>query len=226
MALPLSRAAVARIAPFTAFMLLQAARGLLPAEGAAGITPQGLDAAAVLIVAALLAWFWREYGELVQQTLPSTNEALVAVGLGVLVFVLWIQLDAPVFRIGASGAGFVPTDSAGQPNWPLIAMHWIGSALLVPVVDELFWRSFLMRWMQSPRFESVVPQQVGVKAIVLTTFVFVLAHTWWLAAAIAGLVYAMLYGRTGKLWVPITAHAVTNGLLGAWALHTRQWALW
>jgi hypothetical protein len=226
MALPLSRAALARIAPFTAFMLLLAARGLLPAESAAGITPQGLDAAAVIIVAASLAWFWREYGELVPQTLPSANEALTAAGVGVLVFVLWIQLDAPVFRIGASAGGFVPTDSAGQPNWPLIAVRWVGSTLLVPVVDELFWRSFLMRWMQSPRFESVVPQQVGVKAIVLTTFVFVLAHTWWLAAAFAGLAYAALYVRTGKLWVPIIAHAVTNGLLGAWAVHTGQWTLW
>ena len=55
---------------------------------------------------------------------------------------------------------------------------------------------------------------------------FVLAHTLWLAAIVAGLAYALLYVRTGKLWVPVIAHAVTNGALGIWVLATRQWAFW
>ena len=93
-------------------------------------------------------------------------------------------------------------------------------------MEELFWRSFLMRWVQSPQFESVPPQSVGLKAIVLSTFVFMLAHTLWLAAVVAGLAYAWLYVRTGKLWVPIIAHAVTNGVLGVWVVMTGKWAFW
>jgi uncharacterized protein len=96
----------------------------------------------------------------------------------------------------------------------------------VPVIDELFWRSFLMRWLQGAPFESVVPQQVGPKAVLLSTFVFMLAHPLWLAAIIAGLAFAWLYVRTGKLWVPVIAHAVMNALLGIWVLRTQQWALW
>ena len=142
------------------------------------------------------------------------------------VFGLWIHLDAPMFRIGEPGTGFVPTDAAGHPMWPLIAIRWIGTALLVPLMEELFWRSFLMRWMQGPQFEAVVPQRVGLKAVVLSTFVFMLAHTLWLAAIVAGLAYAWLYVRTGKLWVPIIAHAVTNGVLGVWVVRTGQWAFW
>jgi CAAX prenyl protease-like protein len=46
------------------------------------------------------------------------------------------------------------------------------------------------------------------------------------AAVVAGLAYALLYVRTGKLWVPVIAHAVTNGALGIWVLATRQWAFW
>jgi len=61
---------------------------------------------------------------------------------------------------------------------------------------------------------------------VLTTFVFTLAHTLWLAAVIAGLAYALLYVRTGKLWVPIIAHAVTNGALGVWVVATARWSFW
>jgi CAAX prenyl protease-like protein len=129
-------------------------------------------------------------------------------------------------QTGAPTAAFVPVDAAGALDWPLVAVRWIGAALLVPVMEELFWRSFLMRWIQSATFEAVDPRQVGVKAIALSTFVFMLAHTLWLAAIVAGLAYAWLYRRTGKLWVAVIAHAVTNGALGVWVVMTGNWAFW
>ncbi len=226
MALPISRAALVRTIPFAAFMVLLALRGSLPPEGIFGLDPRWVYGLTVLVVGALLAWFWREYGELVAQTLPSLPEAALAVVVGVVVFGLWINLDAPWMRLGEASAGFVSTDAQGQLMWPLIAVRWVGASLLVPVMEELFWRSFLMRWVQSPQFESVLPQSIGVKAIVLSTFVFMLAHTLWLAAIIAGLAYAWLYVRTGKLWVPIIAHSVTNGVLGVWVVMTGKWAFW
>ena len=226
MAFPLSPAARARVIPFAAFMLLLAVRGAVPVDGSWGIDPRWVYGLTVLVVGGLLAWFWREYGELVLQTLPSLAETALAVTVGLTVFGLWIHLDAPWMRLGEASAGFVPTDPNGQFMWPLIAVRWVGASLLVPVMEELFWRSFLMRWVQSPRFESVLPQQVGLKAVVLSTFVFMLAHTLWLAAIVAGLAYAWLYIRTGKLWVPVIAHAVTNGALGVWVLQTQRWAFW
>jgi uncharacterized protein len=98
--------------------------------------------------------------------------------------------------------------------------------LLVPLMEELFWRSFLMRWLEQAVFEGVNPQRVGVRAVLLSTFVFTLAHTLWLAAAIAGLVYALLYIKTGKLWVAVIAHAVTNTALGVWVVMTGNWQFW
>jgi CAAX prenyl protease-like protein len=83
-----------------------------------------------------------------------------------------------------------------------------------------------MRWLEHATFESVAPQSVGLRAIVLSTFVFTLAHTLWLGAVVAGLAYAWLYWRTGKLWVPVIAHAVTNGVLGVWVVMTGNWAFW
>ena len=38
---------------------------------------------------------------------------------------------------------------------PLVAVRWIGATLVVPVMEELFWRSFLMRWFQRTQFETV-----------------------------------------------------------------------
>lgn len=226
MALSLSRGAIARIAPFALFMLLLALRGSLPTDGSSPIDPRWVYGITVLLVGGLLVYFWREYGELSAQNLPSLKEVLLAIVVGVVVFALWINLDAPILRLGDPSASFKPLDAQGQLDWPLIVVRIVGAALLVPVMEELFWRSFLMRWIDRPQFETVVPQQVSLKAIALSTFVFMLAHTLWLAAIIAGLAYALLFKRTGKLWVPVIAHAVTNGVLGVWVVMTGNWQFW
>ncbi len=226
MDLQLNRAALARILPFVAFMLLLAARGAVPADGSWGIDPRWIYGITVLLVGGLLARFWREYGELVRQTWPSAPEIALAVATGGVVFALWINLDARWMTIGSPTASFLPLDPQGALIWPLVVVRWVGAALVVPVMEELFWRSFVMRWVQSPQFEAVLPQRVGLKAVLLSTFVFTLAHTLWLAAVIAGLAYAWLYLRTGRLWVPVIAHAVTNGALGVWVVMTGNWAFW
>ena len=224
MTFPLSRSALARVAPFAIFMLLLAVRGALPADG--GFDARWIYGLGVLLTGALLLWFRREYGELARQNRPTLAEAALAIVVGAVVCGLWVVLDAPWMQIGSATAGFIPLDAQGRPLWPLIAVRWIGAALLVPVMEELFWRSFLMRWIEHPLFEAVDPQRVGLKAIVLSTFVFMLAHTLWLAAIVAGLAYAWLYRRTGKLWVAVIAHGVTNGVLGIWVVMTGNWALW
>jgi uncharacterized protein len=222
----LRRSALARVAPFAVFMALLALRGALPAANPWGIDPRWIYGLGVLLVGALLAWWWHEYGELDRQNRPTTREALLGVATGLVVFGLWIRLDAPWMVIGETSASFVPVTLDGRLDLPLVAVRWVGATLLVPLMEELFWRSFLMRWIERAPFETVDPQRVGLKAIVLSAFVFTLAHTLWLAAAIAGLAYAWLYVRTGKLWVPVIAHAVTNGALGLWVIGTGRWQFW
>ena len=221
-----SRAAWVRIAPFAVFMLLLALRGAAPTDGSWGFDARWLYAVSVAVVAGMLLAWRREYGELVRQLTPTAREVLWALAVGLVVSVLWIQLDAPWMTLGTPSAGFRPLAVDGSLDMPLIAMRWIGAAFLVPVMEELFWRSFLMRWIDAPTFQGVDPRRVSARAIVLSTFVFTLAHTLWLAAAIAGLAYAMLYVRTGKLWVPVIAHAVTNGALGVWVVATGNWQFW
>lgn len=220
----LSPAALARCLPFAAFMLLLGLRGALPVSES--LDPRWVYGLSVFVVGGLLAWYWREYGELARQNLPSVRETLLSVAVGLAVFGLWIHLDAAWMQIGEPSAGFLPLDLQGQKIWPLIALRWIGAALIVPVMEELFWRSFLMRWIASPQFQTVDPRAVGLKAIMLSTFVFMLAHTLWLAAIVAGLAYAFLYIRTGKLWTAVIAHAVTNGVLGVWVVMSGQWQFW
>jgi len=224
--MPLTRDAIVRIAPFALFMGLLAVRGLAPDDGSWGFDARWLYGVTVLAVGAVLATWWREYGELALQTLPDAREWAAAIGAGLAVFVLWISLDAPWMTLGTPSAAFRPVDAAGALDWPLVAVRWIGATLLVPVMEELFWRSFLMRWIERPVFQGVDPRRVGVRAVVLSTFVFTLAHTLWLAAAIAGLAYALLYVWSGRLWLPVIAHAVTNGALGVWVVATGRWQFW
>jgi uncharacterized protein len=232
--------ALVRIAPFALFMLLLAVRGAVP-ETVAGWDTRWLYGVQVLLVGAILMLAWRHYDELHPDSAPTTTEWTLAVGVGLVVFVLWISLDAPWMTLGAwtgdsvgSAPGFVPVGADGQLLWELIVVRFIGAALLVPVMEEIFWRSFLMRWLQAGEpgdrgaasFDRVDARRVGLRAVALSTFVFMLAHTLWLAAIVAGLAYAWLYIRTGKLWVAVIAHAVTNGLLGAWVVATGRWSFW
>ena len=221
------RSALVRVVPFAFFMAVLALRGLAPTDGSWGFDTRWLYALQAGGTALLLALWWREYGELARQTWPTLRENLLAVAVGVLVFVLWVNLDAPWMTLAtAATEPFVPRTPEGALNWPLIAVRIAGAALLVPVMEEIFWRSFLMRWIQHPTFEAVAPAAVGLRAVVLSTFVFVLAHTLWLAAIVAGLAYAWLYIRTGKLWTAVIAHAVTNGVLGVWVVMTGNWQFW
>lgn len=226
MSSPLSRAGWVRVLPFALFMLLLALRGAVPADGSWGVDPRWLYAVQALLVAGLLGVLWREYGELSRQQWPAAGQIVLAVAVGLAVFGLWIVLDRPWMVIGEATARFVPLDAAGQLDLALVAFRLFGAALVVPLMEELFWRSFLMRWVAQHTFEGVDPQRVGLKAIVLSTFVFTLAHTQWLAAVIAGLAYALLYVRTGRLWVAVIAHAVTNAALGLWVVGTGNWRFW
>ena len=221
------RSAWVRVAPFAVFMVLLALRGAL-SDAAVGLVvdPRWLYALGAGATALALAGYWREYGELARPNWPTAGEALLGIVTGAVVFALWVRLDAPWMQIGSPAAPFVPVDAQGRLDWALVAVRWAGAALVVPVMEELFWRSFLMRWIQAATFETVDPHRVGLRAVVLSTFVFVLVHTLWLAAIVAGLAYAWLYRRTAKLWVAIIAHAVTNGALGIWVVATGNWAFW
>jgi CAAX prenyl protease-like protein len=221
------RASVVRVVPFVLFIGVLALRGWLPAEALAGFDARWLYALQAGLAAAALAWWWREYGELARANRPTAGEVGLGVAVGLAVFGLWITLDAPWMTLPtASVEPFRPLTPDGRIDLALAAVRLAGAALVVPLMEELFWRSFLMRWLQAPAFEGLPPQRVGLKAIVLSTFAFMLVHTLWLAAIFAGLAYAWLYVRTGKLWVPVIAHTVTNGVLGAWVLATGSWQFW
>lgn len=222
----LTPAAWARVVPFALFMALLAVRANWPVAEDSWLDARWLYGVSVLVVGGSLVYFWRRYGELARGTGLSVRHTLLSLGVGLLVFFLWIWLSEPWMLIGEPSASFRPVDDEGQLMWGLVIVRWMGAAMLVPVMEELFWRSFLMRWVDRQDFESLDPGTVTARAMLLSSLVFMLAHTQWLAALIAGLLYAWLYRYTRTLWAPILAHAVTNGILGVWVVVFGNWQFW
>lgn len=215
-----------RAIPFAIFIAFIALAVPLNALAEAiGMDPRWWYGVRVLLVAGVLAWFWRTYIELRHASGVPVADWLLAVAVGVGVFVLWISLDFKPLSFG-DAPGFDPRGADGDIDWRLVTVRFVGAALLVPVMEELFWRSFVMRWLQNQQFLDVDPKQVGFKALGLSAAAFALEHHLWFAGLLAGLAYGWLYLRAGNLWVPVVAHAVTNALLGAWILYTGSWQFW
>jgi CAAX prenyl protease-like protein len=93
-------------------------------------------------------------------------------------------------------------------------------------MEELFWRSLVMRWLEDTDFAALNPAQVGFRALLLSSLAFGFEHSQWLAGVLAGIAYGWLYQRSGNLWVAVVAHATTNVGLGLWVLATGAWYFW
>jgi hypothetical protein len=212
-----------RSLPFGLYILLLALEGLLP-DWVPGFDARWLYPVKAVLVALALAVLWRHYTEL--KTRLPLGQLLLSLAVGVAVLVLWVNLDAGWMLMGELGEGYNPSDKAGQIDWLLVAFRIAGAALVVPLMEELFWRSFLQRWVQQSDFMTLDPAQIGLKALFIASALFAVEHLQWLAGLVAGLAYGWLYIRTRNLWAPIIAHAVTNGMLGVYVVTTGQWTFW
>ena len=215
-----------RVIPFAVFV---AALALDPGLGrlapSLDLDPRWWYAVRAVAVAGALAWFWRRYTELGSVRGVRTVDWLLAATVGIAVFVLWINLDFEPLALGSS-PGYDPRSSEGTIDWGLAAARLVGATAVVPVIEELFWRSFLLRWIKHPQFLKVVPAEAGGKALAISALLLGLEHHLWFAGLLAGVAYGWLYMRTGNLWVAIAAHAITNAILGAWILATGRWQFW
>jgi CAAX prenyl protease-like protein len=218
-----------RAAPFALFILFVALQPLLEPH----VDARWIVAARGLAVGALLLLLWPHYSELRRSReggnpgwIPaSAGMTMLAAAVGVAVFAAWIHLHQP-WNSFAMGRGFVPLRADGSLDLVLVALRLLGLAIVVPVMEELFWRSLAMRWIERKDFLAVEPRHVGALAFALSSGLFALEHSQWLAGLLAGAAYAWLYMRSNNLWIPILSHAITNVLLGIWILQTGHWRFW
>lgn len=206
------------IAPFATWMVLMAA---LPAT-------VGGYAVRTAATVAMLAAGWRQGLKTLdirrETRLPSNvssplrsfvsrlkSSLLPGFLVGLAVFALWIlpeQFDLPWYRrfciIGEGG-----TQAVAEASAVMIAIRLIGSAFVISIAEELFFRKWL----------------IGFAGFWPMVALFAVEHDRWLVAAICGVAYGWLYLRKG-LGAAIVAHMTTNLVLGLWVLRTGQWQFW
>jgi CAAX prenyl protease-like protein len=208
------------VLPFALFLLLTGPVQFLPA-----LSPI-LYIAKTIIVGALL-WFWRhEYAADLSHRL-SLGEWLTALFYGLLALVIWIVAEGYLFQFGQN-SGFDPYALGGSKAAAcgLIAVRLIGAAVVVPVMEELFWRSFLMRYLINPDFRSVPMGAFTWFSFMGVAILFGLEHHRVIVGIIVGLLYNLLLIRQKKLKGAILAHGVTNLGLGIYVLLTGSWMFW
>ncbi len=217
----------ARVIPFIAFVALTFAQGHVSGPG-----PYWIYLAKTLVGAALL-WFARP--ALAELRWNFSWEAVV-VGIGV--FVLWVGLDPLLVQLGfpnsypkmnLGGTAWNPNATFGPGSWEavlFIGTRIAGSALLVPMLEELFFRSFLYRYVERPDFLTLPLGHFSLRAFMITAAVFGVEHREWLAGALTAFAYQGLVCRKNRLGDAITAHAITNLLLGVWVVWKGAWHFW
>lgn len=162
------------------------------------------------------------------------NFGLTAV-LGVGVFALWIAPDLLIpgyrnhwlFQNSITGEVRQALPEHLRGDVLTLLFRALRAVVLVPVIEELFWRAWLMRWLISPKFESVPLGAFTAGSFGITAILFASEHgPFWDVGLIAGLIYNWLMVRTRSLGNCIWAHAVTNGCLSAYVIASGRWEYW
>jgi len=148
--------------------------------------------------------------------------------IGLIVLVLWVGIDrfVPYQHLGTRTA-YDPTPLRGSALFfVFLAVRFYGLVVMVPVMEEIFWRSFMVRYLTQVDFRRLAVGTFSASALWVTVAGSALSHPEWLVGAIAGLIYALWVRRTGSLFAAIVAHATTNLALGAYVLITSQYQYW
>lgn len=184
-------------------------------------------------------WFrpWRWY------ELPRLRNVLPALGVGILVFVIWVLPESPwaarwpalqqfYLRVGTLPPWKLPEPVETSPyapyvcGWAFSITRLLGSALVIAVIEEFFWRGFLYRWLLEKKFLEVDMGKMVVPMFLIVSLFFGFEHQRWLVGFLAGLAYGGLAIKTRDLWAAVLAHVTTNALLGAYVLATGSYAFW
>jgi hypothetical protein len=220
----------AYFAPFLAFVALllvgQTVEKLFEGEQVSWVfsEPQYWVNPAQTLLCGALIFRWRRCYELTAPKRPG-----VALAVGVLVLILWI---APQGALGFPKRieGFEPNffGTSGAAYWLNLGLRLARLVVVVPFVEEIFWRGFLLRFVIDAHYRRVPFGTFRWDSFAVVTGGFMLEHNFpdWPAAALAGALYNFVAYRTRSLSACVLAHAATNLLLGLYVLRTGQWGFW
>ena len=173
-----------------------------------------------VVIASAALWYYRKIYELL-----NWRWSWEAVLIGVMVFVPWILLEPAVdSNTNALAQGLAERSSIIVILWFLFRV--LGSVIVVPVVEELAFRGYLLRKLISKDFNRVSFQHFTWFSFLFSSLLFGLLHGRWFVGALAGMAYAFALYRKGRISDAVLAHMTTNGLIALTVLTQERWALW
>ncbi len=208
----------ARVAPFAIFLVLTFCQGQF------GEASRYWFYLAKTVVGAWLIWEMRH--AVLEMRWAFSWEAVV-VGMGVCV--IWVGLDEFYPKFGSAGTPWNPHLQFGDGSglaWLFVAVRILGSSLVVPPLEEVFYRSFLYRYIAKTDFMAVPLGCFAWVPFLVTAAVFGFVHHEWLAGILCAMAYQGLVIRKQRLGDAMTAHAITNFLLGVWVVGKGDWKFW
>jgi CAAX prenyl protease-like protein len=158
-----------------------------------------------------------------------------SIAVGIVVFAIWIAPDLMfpgyrhswLFQNALLGTMQKSLSESARASTTILALRTVRAALLVPIVEELFWRAWLMRWLISPNFEKVPMGAYQAASFWLCAVLFASEHgAYWDVGLAAGVIYNWWMVRTRSLGDLILAHAVTNACLSAYVIAAGKWEYW
>lgn len=216
-------------AVFMGFITLDEAARFLVSYGAVILSPTMLYFLYPIkagIVTMLLFRYRSFYTDLCWSDLCQLQTTATVLVIGFGTCILWILMDWNFAPTGPP-QGFNPmlfSDPASR--FGMTAIRIAGAVLVVPLMEELFWRSFLLRYLVHPDFQSVRLGTFTWFSFIATVILFGLEHHYLAAGMVAGAIYNIILYRTRSLAQCVFAHAVTNFTLAGYILLTGKWYFW
>ena len=156
----------------------------------------------------------------------APTHSLSSILVGLLVFATWVILEGTYPVLGSTEA-FDPFEAMDEPQvYVWIGIRLAGASIVVGVMEEMFWRGFLLRWLVAPNFRKVPLGTFTWLSFAITSVFFALEHNRWLVGLLAGIAYNLWFFRTKSLYACVVAHTVTNLALGIYVLATARWGFW
>jgi hypothetical protein len=177
-----------------------------------------------IVVGLILFHFRSKYSEIA--VAASVKDICIAVALGVFVFVLWINITWDFAIIGSPRANNPYKLISKEAFYIAIFFRIFGSAIVVPVMEELFWRSFVIRWIDNHNFTSIPLGTFSITSFITTVLLFGSEHSLWLAGIVAGVLYNLLLYYRKSIFLCIISHSVTNFILGIYVIYSGRWMFW
>ncbi|SPE39749.1 Abortive infection protein [Candidatus Sulfopaludibacter sp. SbA3] len=210
------------VVPFIAFV------GIMAVEHALELPLVWSYAVRLVVVSLLLAAISQPY----LSFRPAAP--LASVGIGVAVFLIWIGPDVLFgyrhfwwFENSLMGSAATSIPAALRTSVLFLVLRIVGSSILVPIVEELFWRGWLLRWLVDKNFLEVPFGQYVPSAFWIVALLFASEHgSYWEVGLAAGIIYNWWIIHTKNLADCMLAHAVTNAILAAYILMAGQWQYW